>query len=128
MSEFSIDILRRYCPMYLDTLSNNFDSPMKENKETTKRQFKGFKAGVISLRAIRKFKNKVTKMVEDVPYKEVINDLEETVDQDDEVYHIKALVELSKEADEAFEKIVANLEKSYKHSEILVRASTTKVV
>mgnify|MGYP001053400329 CR=1 FL=1 len=105
-------------------------APTKEIKEKTKRPFKGFKAGVISLRAIRKFKNKVTKMVDELPYKEVINDLEETVDPDDEVYqiHIKALVELGKEADEAFEKIVANLEKSYKHSEILVRASTTKVV
>tara|TARA_Y100000389_G_scaffold201059_1_gene242871 strand:- start:17468 stop:17788 length:321 start_codon:yes stop_codon:yes gene_type:complete len=104
--------------------------PMKENKEKTKRQFKGFKAGVISLRSNRKFKNKVTKMVEKLPYKEIINDLEETVDPDDEVYqmHIKALVELSKEADEAFEKMVENLEKSYNHSEILVRASTTKVL
>lgn len=105
-------------------------APTKENKGKGKRQFKGFKAGVISLRAIRKFKNKVTKMADKLPYQEVINDLEETVDPDDEVYqmHIKALVELSKEADEAFEKMVENLEKSYKHSEILVRASTTKVI
>lgn len=111
------------------TDKSNMVSASKSTK-VTKRPFKGFKAGVASLRSIRKFKNKVTKMVEELPYKEAIEDLEDAIGPDDDVYqvHIKALVELSKEADEAFEKILANIEKSYKHSQIVVRASTVKVV